>query len=163
DNWRATVNTYRIGVDFRVLPRTNISYDQILSYNKGDNLQSDSNQNPLFQLANGQTDALGVSLNAGSNQPCGSTFQVGTGFVNASSDFGATWHITYQLSLIDSFHYSYCHNPVSFTSTACSSFSPDLLTAANVFSPTATLPASCAPPTDGVGGTPVHSGSSAPD
>ena len=25
-----TVNSYRLGVDFRILPRTNISYDQIL-------------------------------------------------------------------------------------------------------------------------------------
>jgi hypothetical protein len=78
ENWRTTVNTYRVGVDFRVLPRTNISYDQILTYNKGDNTQTDPNQNPLFQLANGQTVDLGVSLNAGANQPCSSTFQVGT-------------------------------------------------------------------------------------
>ena len=242
-NWRTTVNTYRVGVDFKVLPRTNISYDQILNYNKGDNLQTDPNQNPLFQLSNGQAVDLGVSLNSGANQPCSATFQVGTGFVNpacsayfsylnhgrsrtnvpteqwslqtnywkawdfaarasysggdtdvfdyiqspfgresrtnlrnqtttgpihgqyvtATADFGATWHITDQLSFIDSFHYSNWHNPVSFASTACSFFSADLLTAANVFTPTATTPAPCAPPADGTPGTPVHSSSSAPD
>src|SRR6266516_2699870 len=73
ENWRTTVNTYRVGVDFRVLQRTNISYDQILTYNKGDNLQTDPNQNPLFQLANSQAVDLGVSFNAVANQPCSST------------------------------------------------------------------------------------------
>lgn len=242
-DWKTTVNTYRVGVDFKVLPRTNISYDQILNYSKGDNLQTDRNQNPLFQLANGQAVDLGVSFNAGANQPCDSTFLAGTSFVNptcsayfsyldhgrtrtnvpteqfslqtnywkawdlvaqasysggdtdvfdytqslfgreartnlrnqtntgpihgrhvtATADFGATWHITKQLSFIDSFHYSNWHNPVSFVSTVCSFFSPDLLTAANVFSPTAGVPASCTPPADGALGTPVHSSSSGPD
>jgi hypothetical protein len=81
--------------------------------------------------------------------------------VTATADLGATWHITSQLSFIDSFHYSNWHNPVSFTSTACSFFSPDLLTPANIFSPTATPPALCAPPT-GTLATPVHSNSSGP-
>ena len=243
ENWETTVNSYRVGVDFRVLPRTNISYDQILTYYKGDNLQTDPNQNPLFQLSNGQTVDLGVSFNAGANQPCGSTFQAGTSFVNptcsayfsyldhgrartnvpteqlslqtsywkawdisarasysggdtdvfdyvqspfgreartnlrnqtntgpihgrhvtATADFAATWHVTKQLSFIDSFHYWNWHNPVSFVSTSCSFFSKDLLTAANVFTPTAVVPASCAPPADGTAGTPVHSNSSGPD
>jgi hypothetical protein len=242
-DWKTTVNTYRVGVDFRVLPRTNISYDQIMTYNKGDTLQTDPFQNPLFQLSNGQAVDLGVSFNAGANQPCKDAFQAGTGLVNptcsayfsyldhgrtrtnvpteqislqsnywkawdlsarasysggdtdvfdyvqqpfgresrtnlrnqlttgpihgrhvtATADFGATWHVTKQLSFIDSFHYSNWHNPVGFTSTACTFFSADLLTPANVFTPTATLPASCAPPADGTLGTPVHSSSSGPD
>jgi hypothetical protein len=242
-DWRTTVNTYRVGADFKVLPRTNISYDQIFTFNKGDSAQTDPNQNPLFQLSNGQAVDLGFSLNAGANQPCGGTFVTGTGFVNptcsayfsyldhgrtrtnvpteqlslqtnywkpwdlsarasysggdtdvydyvqqlfgresrtnlrnqittgpvhgqhvtASADFGATWHITKQLNFIDSFHYSNWHNPVSFTSTACSFFSPDLVTPANVFPATATPPGACAAPADGVAGTPVHTSSSAPD
>jgi hypothetical protein len=39
-----TVNTYRIGVDFKFLPRTNISFDEILTYYKGDTGQLDKNQ-----------------------------------------------------------------------------------------------------------------------
>ncbi len=74
-----TVNAYRIGVDFRLLPRTNISFDEILSYYKGDTGQLDSNQN--FFLANGTPVDLGVSLNSPANQPCSGTFLAG-GVVN---------------------------------------------------------------------------------
>jgi hypothetical protein len=74
-----TVNAYRMGVDFKVLPRTNISYDEIFSYYKGDTGQTDNNQN--FALANGTPVDLGVSLNSAAGQPCGGTFLVG-GAVN---------------------------------------------------------------------------------
>jgi hypothetical protein len=74
-----TVNAYHIGVDFKVLPRTNISYDEIFSYYKGDTGQTDNNQNLV--LANGTPVDLGVSFNAGANQPCGGTF-LGGGVVN---------------------------------------------------------------------------------
>src|SRR5580704_444443 len=33
-----TTNSYRVGVDFRILPKTTISYDQFLSYYKQDNV-----------------------------------------------------------------------------------------------------------------------------
>ncbi|HXM95253.1 MAG TPA: hypothetical protein VOA64_13535 [Candidatus Dormibacteraeota bacterium] len=71
-NWKTTVNSYRLGVDYQILPRTSISYDQIWSYYKGDTGSSDNNQ--LFKLANGTPVDLGVSFNAGANQPCGGTF-----------------------------------------------------------------------------------------
>jgi hypothetical protein len=74
EEYKTTVNTYRIGVDFRLLPRTNISYDQIWSYYKGDTGITDPNQNPLFTLSNGTSVDLGWSLNAGASQPCGNTF-----------------------------------------------------------------------------------------
>jgi hypothetical protein len=74
-----TVNAYRLGVDFKLLPRTNISYDQIFSYYKGDTGQTDNNQN--FALANGTPVDLGVSLNAAAGQPCAGTFLPG-GIVN---------------------------------------------------------------------------------
>jgi len=48
-----TTNSYRVGVDFRVLPRTTISYDQFLSYYKQDNIVNDNPQNSGLQLANG--------------------------------------------------------------------------------------------------------------
>jgi hypothetical protein len=76
---RDTVNAYRVGVDFRILPRTNISYDQIFSYYKGDTGLTDNNQ--LYSLSNGTPVDLGVSFNAGASQPCANTFVAG-GFVN---------------------------------------------------------------------------------
>jgi hypothetical protein len=74
-----TVNTYRLGVDFKFLPRTNISYDEILTYYKGDTGQTDDNRN--FLLGNGTPVDLGVSFNATANQPCAGTFLAG-GVVN---------------------------------------------------------------------------------
>ncbi len=85
EDYKTTVNTYRIGVDFRLLPRTNISYDQIWNYYKGDAGITDPNQNPLFTLSNGSHVDLGWSLNAGASQPCGNTFgglPAGSGNVN---------------------------------------------------------------------------------
>jgi len=35
-NWKTTQNTFSFGVDFRGLPKTNISYDQYFQYYKGD-------------------------------------------------------------------------------------------------------------------------------
>ena len=81
EDYKTTVNTYRIGVDLRLLPRTNISYDQIWNYYKGDTAITDPNQNSLFTLSNGSHVDLGYSFNAGANQPCGGTF-LPTGFVN---------------------------------------------------------------------------------
>ena len=78
-NWRNTVNAYRLGVDFKLLPKTNISYDQIFNYYKGDTGVADQNQN--FQLANGTPVDIGISLNNAANQPCAGTF-LATGGVN---------------------------------------------------------------------------------
>jgi hypothetical protein len=241
-NEKDTVNSYRIGVDFRILPRTNISYDQIFTYYKGDTGLTDNNQ--TFSLANGTPVDLGVSFNAGANQPCANTFVVG-GFANptcsayedylrhgrtrtnspteqlslqsnyfknwdlsarvsytagdmnvfdwiesltgreartnlynqtntgpvfgrhvaANADLSATWRITDRLSFIDSFHFSNFHNPAEFDNSGCSFFSPNLLTAPNLFATSATLPIAspCTAPANGVAGTPVHTTSSAPD
>jgi hypothetical protein len=76
---RNTVNAYRLGVDFKLLPRTNISYDQFWNYYKGDTGYSDHNQ--LYQLSDGTPVDIGVSLNSGANQPCGGTFTA-TGAIN---------------------------------------------------------------------------------
>jgi hypothetical protein len=75
ENLKDTVNAYRLGVDFRILPRTNISFDEILNYYKGDTGQTDNNQN--FVLPNGTPVDLGVSFNSAANQPCGGTFLAG--------------------------------------------------------------------------------------
>ncbi|MDQ1410494.1 MAG: hypothetical protein QOJ41_2229 [Acidobacteriaceae bacterium] len=71
-DWKTITNTYRLGVDFRLLPRTNISYDLIWNYYKGDTGATDANQ--TFALSNGQLIDLGVSFNAAANQPCANTF-----------------------------------------------------------------------------------------
>ena len=48
-----TTNAYRLGVDFRLLPKTTISFDQFLSYYKQDNVVTDNPQNSGYTLANG--------------------------------------------------------------------------------------------------------------
>ncbi len=53
ETYSYTTNSYRAGVDFRILPKTTISYDQFLSYYKQDNVVTDNPQNSGFQLANG--------------------------------------------------------------------------------------------------------------
>ncbi len=56
ETYSYTTNAYRAGVDFKILPRTTISYDQFLSYFKQDNVVSDNPavnpQNFGFVLAN---------------------------------------------------------------------------------------------------------------
>ncbi|HTD22998.1 MAG TPA: hypothetical protein VK738_10115 [Terriglobales bacterium] len=68
--WRQTQNAYQFGVDLRVLPRTNISYDQFLQFTKGDNSQVDRNFN--FQLSNGAPVDLGLIFNTLLLTPCDS-------------------------------------------------------------------------------------------
>jgi hypothetical protein len=53
ENYSFTTNSYRLGADFRLLPRTTISYDQFLNYYKQDNVVTDNPQNSGYQLANG--------------------------------------------------------------------------------------------------------------
>jgi hypothetical protein len=78
-DYKTTLNNYRLGVDFRILPKTSISYDQIWSYYKGDTGANDQNQ--LFALSTGALVDIGVSLNAGANQHVAPTFLPG-GVVN---------------------------------------------------------------------------------
>jgi hypothetical protein len=60
ETYSYTTNSYRAGVDFRILPKTTISYDQFLSYFKQDNIVTDNPQNTGFQLADGTPVDLGV-------------------------------------------------------------------------------------------------------
>jgi hypothetical protein len=50
-NFRMTTNAYHAGVDFRVLPKTTISYDQFLEYDKQDT--SDTLANTPFLVSTG--------------------------------------------------------------------------------------------------------------
>jgi hypothetical protein len=218
---------YRLGVDFRFLPKTTISYDQVWSYYKNDLGSADNNQQfspgAGFPLVD-----LGAPWNT-SSQPCSNTFAPG-GIVNpicssfssyllhwrtrlnsptekvtvqsnyfknvdfagtfsytggdltvdnyqqnftglapkanqsnfaetgpisgrhvaTFADLGVTWHITEDVSLIDSVRFSNWKEPAQFAATDCSFFSPSLIVAPNVFSATTPLPANCASPANGV-------------
>jgi hypothetical protein len=58
-NWNTTMNSYRMGVDFRIAPRTVVSYDQFLDYYKGD---TDYQLNPINEAVLPTTPASSVSL-----------------------------------------------------------------------------------------------------
>lgn len=51
ENYSYTTNAYHAGIDFRILPRTTLSYDQNLNYYKQDNVIAD--RNFPFQVING--------------------------------------------------------------------------------------------------------------
>lgn len=237
-NLSSGITQYRFAVDFRFLPRTNISYDQIWSYYKTDPGTTDQNQQ--FSVGTGFPPVdLGVTWNG---PPCNPAFQPGgiassncnayysysshwrgrthapteqisfqsnvisalqlsgkfsyTGgdmqvndymqnFVGLESksllsnylqsgpiegrrvttygDFGATWEVTHDVSLVDEFHYSSWQEPGQFTSTNCSFVANNLLTSPNFFTSTVTLPANCAPPANALPGTPTNNSKSDPD
>src|SRR5271154_6590951 len=60
ETYSYTTNSYRAGVDFRILPRTTISYDEFLSYYQQDNVAIDNPQNSGYQLADGTPVDLGI-------------------------------------------------------------------------------------------------------
>jgi hypothetical protein len=60
ETYSYTTNSYRVGVDFRVLPKTTVSFDQFLSYYKQDNVVTDNPQNSGYTLANGTPVDLGI-------------------------------------------------------------------------------------------------------
>jgi hypothetical protein len=78
-NTRTLMDSYRFGIDFKVLPRTTISYDQFLEYYRGDTSWNDQNFN--FQLTGGTPVDTGISYNPTAGQPC-ATMLLSTGFVN---------------------------------------------------------------------------------
>lgn len=84
------ISQYRLGVDFRFLPRTNISYDQIWSYYKTDPGSTDENQQ--FSVGSGfPLVDLGVSWNG---PPCNPAFQPGgivTSTCNAFYNYFSHW------------------------------------------------------------------------
>ncbi len=53
ENYSYTTNAYHMGVDFRLLPKTTISFDQFLSYFKQANVVTDNPASSGLQLANG--------------------------------------------------------------------------------------------------------------
>jgi hypothetical protein len=99
--WKTTLNSYQLGVDFKVLPRTNISFDQFWHFYKGDTSWMDIVQAnalptgvidpawlselqtfsmPTGVLADGTpftTVDLGLIWNTVASQPCASPFVAG--------------------------------------------------------------------------------------
>ena len=70
-NWNTTMNSYRMGVDFRIAPRTVLSYDQFLDYYKGD---TDYQLNPINQALlptmPASSVSLGLSIDTVNKEPC---------------------------------------------------------------------------------------------
>jgi hypothetical protein len=66
--WKTTLNSYRVGIDLAVLPRTRISYDQFWHEYKGDTSWLD--QNFAYRLADGTPVDLGIVFNTPARQPC---------------------------------------------------------------------------------------------
>ena len=67
--WNTTMNSYRMGVDWKVAPRTVLSYDQYLNYYKGD---TDSSLTPFAPalLPTGTPVELGLSIDTANKEPC---------------------------------------------------------------------------------------------
>ncbi len=66
--WKTTMNSYQAGVDFKVIPRTNFSYDQFWHFYKGDTTGVDRSFG--FRLADGTPVDLGLIFNTPAGQPC---------------------------------------------------------------------------------------------
>lgn len=70
-NWKTTMNSFRIGFDYRVARNTVVSYDQFLEYFKQDTSSVDQNLN--FQVSNGTPVDLGLVFSPGT--PCAAPIQ----------------------------------------------------------------------------------------
>jgi opacity protein-like surface antigen len=77
--WSTTQNAYRLGVDFQLMPRTVVSYDQFFNYYKGDT--SAQLNGATYTLTGGANVDLGLPFNTVSGQPC-ATPLLGDGTVN---------------------------------------------------------------------------------
>jgi hypothetical protein len=67
--WNTTMNSYRMGVDWRIAPRTLLSYDQFLNYYKGDTDTQLASFAPAL-LPGGTPVELGLSIDTANNEPC---------------------------------------------------------------------------------------------
>ncbi len=67
--WNTTMNSYRLGVDWRILPRTVLSYDESLDYYKGDTSTQLSPFAPALLPGGGPVE-LGLSIDTANKVPC---------------------------------------------------------------------------------------------
>ena len=69
--WNTTMNSYRMGVDWRIAPRTVLSYDQFLDYYKGDTDTQLAPFAPALLPAPGVGSVeLGLSIDTANKVPC---------------------------------------------------------------------------------------------
>jgi hypothetical protein len=70
-DWNTTMNSYRMGVDFRIAPRTVLSYDQFLDYYKGDtDYQLNAINDVLVPTTPAMPVSLGLSFDTVNKEPC---------------------------------------------------------------------------------------------
>ena len=86
ENYRVTMNGYRFGMDFRFLPKTTISYDQILEYDKDDTTDALACNNALPQAPGTVTGCVDYGIEyfyppQGGTRPCTPVF-LPTGYAN---------------------------------------------------------------------------------
>jgi hypothetical protein len=67
--WNTTMNAFRFGVDFKIAPRTVLSYDQFLDYYRGDTNEQLSSFAMAF-LPGGGTVELGLPIDTANKNPC---------------------------------------------------------------------------------------------
>lgn len=65
-----TMNSYRMGADWRLAPRSVLSYDELLDYYKGDTDTQLASATPAL-LSNGTPVELGLSVDTLNKEPCG--------------------------------------------------------------------------------------------
>ena len=80
--WNTTMNAYRFGADWKVAPRTVLSYDQFLYYYKGDTDPQLSSFAMAF-LPGGGTVELGLPFDTANKSPC-AVVPPATSLINAS-------------------------------------------------------------------------------
>ncbi|MBV8672507.1 MAG: hypothetical protein JOZ33_03650 [Acidobacteriaceae bacterium] len=78
-NWRNSTNTWTGGVDWKPDPKTTMSYDQFVTYYKGNTIWTLTGLDNV--LPNGQPVALGVDLSSVWSAPCAAPFNA-NGTVN---------------------------------------------------------------------------------
>jgi hypothetical protein len=66
--WRNSTSTYRAGIDYKLFPKTILSYDQLYTYYKGDTTWQLTGLN--YQLANGTPVSLGIDIFTTSANTC---------------------------------------------------------------------------------------------
>lgn len=67
--WNATMNSYRLGADWKMAPRTVLSYDQFFDYYRGDTDTQLASFAPAL-LPGGGTVELGLSIDTANKEPC---------------------------------------------------------------------------------------------
>ncbi len=104
--WNTTMNSYRIGGDWKLAPRTVFSYDQFFDHYKGDTDTQLASFAPALLPGGGPVE-LGLSIDTANKEPCAGT-PAGSPLINAA---GTLTNVTC------SAYFSYMRNQRIRTST----------------------------------------------